>query len=212
MPLIFSSSVRLLAQVRTERAPPDAEARPPVRAPSVAHRRRLDRRDRGSRRARRRAARRQPDERGERDERSRVAARVRPAVRALPAAAGLRRARHRPLGDAAGRATSRSARRWTQLADAVQATGATESALTYDATGDRSLVSPDGHATMIPITLAEPGEDHIEDVHGGRGAVRRPGRLRRSRSRASSPSTETSGRCRSATCRTASCVSACPPR
>ena len=51
-----------------------------------------------------------------------------------------------------------------ELATAVQATEATESASTYYATDDRSLVSPDGHATMIPISLAEPGEDHIEEV------------------------------------------------
>jgi uncharacterized membrane protein YdfJ with MMPL/SSD domain len=52
----------------------------------------------------------------------------------------------------------------TQLATAVGTTGATESAVTYYASNDRSLVSPDGHATMIPIRLVEPGEDHIEDV------------------------------------------------
>jgi RND superfamily putative drug exporter len=51
----------------------------------------------------------------------------------------------------------------TELAAAVRATGATESARTYT-TGDRSLVSPDRHATMITISLVEPGEDHIEDV------------------------------------------------
>jgi RND superfamily putative drug exporter len=53
----------------------------------------------------------------------------------------------------------------TELATAVQETGATESVRTY-ANGDRSLRSPDGHATMIPISLVEPGEDHIEDVLG----------------------------------------------
>jgi uncharacterized membrane protein YdfJ with MMPL/SSD domain len=52
----------------------------------------------------------------------------------------------------------------TQLATAVRATGATESVRTYDTNGDRSLVSPDGHATLIPITLAAPGEDHIDEV------------------------------------------------
>ena len=51
-----------------------------------------------------------------------------------------------------------------ELATAVQATEATESASTYYATDDRSLVSPDGHATIVPISLAEPGEDHIEEV------------------------------------------------
>jgi len=52
----------------------------------------------------------------------------------------------------------------TELAEAVEATGATESATTYYTGRDRSLVSPDRHATMIPISLAEPGEDHIEEV------------------------------------------------
>jgi uncharacterized membrane protein YdfJ with MMPL/SSD domain len=51
-----------------------------------------------------------------------------------------------------------------ELATAVQATEATESASTYYATNDRSLISHDGHATIIPISLAEPGEDHIEKV------------------------------------------------
>ncbi len=50
-----------------------------------------------------------------------------------------------------------------KLATAVQETGATESVQNYT-DGDRSLVSPDRHATMIPISLVEPGEDHIEDV------------------------------------------------
>ena len=51
-----------------------------------------------------------------------------------------------------------------ELATALQATDATEGASTYNATDDRSLASPDGHATMITITLVEPGEDHIEEV------------------------------------------------
>jgi hypothetical protein len=55
----------------------------------------------------------------------------------------------------------------TQLATAVRATGATESVRTYDTnSGDRSLVSPDSRATLIPISLVEPGEDHIEEVLG----------------------------------------------
>jgi RND superfamily putative drug exporter len=53
----------------------------------------------------------------------------------------------------------------TELATAVQETGSTESVRTY-ANGDRSLVSPDGRATMIPISLVEPGEDHVEEVLG----------------------------------------------
>jgi len=52
----------------------------------------------------------------------------------------------------------------TQLATAVRATGATESVGTYYANSDQSLISPDRHATLIPVSLVEPGEDHIEDV------------------------------------------------
>jgi putative drug exporter of the RND superfamily len=52
----------------------------------------------------------------------------------------------------------------TQLAAAVGASGATESVRTSYTNGDRSLLSPDRHATMIPISLAEPGEDHVEQV------------------------------------------------
>jgi putative drug exporter of the RND superfamily len=52
----------------------------------------------------------------------------------------------------------------TRIAKALGATGGTESARTYYGTGDRNLVSPDGRATMIPISLVEPGEEHIEDV------------------------------------------------
>jgi putative drug exporter of the RND superfamily len=55
-------------------------------------------------------------------------------------------------------------RKVEELATAMQATEATAAASTYYATDDRSLVSPDGHATMIPISLAHPGEDHIEEV------------------------------------------------
>jgi putative drug exporter of the RND superfamily len=51
-----------------------------------------------------------------------------------------------------------------ELAAALRATGAIESARADSAGGDRSLVSPDGHATMAPITLIEPGEDHVEEV------------------------------------------------
>jgi uncharacterized membrane protein YdfJ with MMPL/SSD domain len=52
----------------------------------------------------------------------------------------------------------------TQLATAVRGTGAVKSALTYYANSDRSLLSPDHHATLIPISLVKPGEDHIDDV------------------------------------------------
>ena len=50
----------------------------------------------------------------------------------------------------------------TQLAAAVRATGATESVRTFYTSGDRGLLSPDRHATIIAISLAEPGEDHVE--------------------------------------------------
>jgi uncharacterized membrane protein YdfJ with MMPL/SSD domain len=53
-----------------------------------------------------------------------------------------------------------------QLAAAVRATAAAESVPTYYTSGEPSLVSPDRHATIIPILLTEPGEDHIEDVLG----------------------------------------------
>jgi uncharacterized membrane protein YdfJ with MMPL/SSD domain len=53
-----------------------------------------------------------------------------------------------------------------ELAAAVRATEATEGARTYYATDDRSLVSPDRRATLIAISLVEPGEDHIEEVLG----------------------------------------------
>ena len=52
----------------------------------------------------------------------------------------------------------------TQLEKAMRATSATESTRTYYGTDDRSLVSPDGRATTIPISLLEQGEEHIEDV------------------------------------------------
>jgi uncharacterized membrane protein YdfJ with MMPL/SSD domain len=52
----------------------------------------------------------------------------------------------------------------TQLSTALQATGGIERALTYYASNDRNLLSPDQHATMIPIALVEPGEDHVEEV------------------------------------------------
>jgi RND superfamily putative drug exporter len=52
----------------------------------------------------------------------------------------------------------------TELATAMQATGGIKNAFTYYASNDRSLVSPDQHATMIPISLLEPGEDHVEPV------------------------------------------------
>jgi len=52
----------------------------------------------------------------------------------------------------------------TQLAAALRATGATKSMRTYYANGDLSLVSPDRHATLIPITLVKPGADHVGRV------------------------------------------------
>ncbi len=52
------------------------------------------------------------------------------------------------------------------LAAALRATGGTESVIDFDTSGDKSLVSPDGHAELIVVTLVEPGEDHIADVMG----------------------------------------------
>jgi putative drug exporter of the RND superfamily len=52
----------------------------------------------------------------------------------------------------------------TELAEAVRATGATDSVRTSYTNGDRGLVSPDRHAAMVAISLAEPGEDHVEPV------------------------------------------------
>jgi putative drug exporter of the RND superfamily len=51
----------------------------------------------------------------------------------------------------------------TQLAAAVRDTGGVKQVLA-DPTSDRRLVSADRHAVLMPITLAEPGEDHIEKV------------------------------------------------
>jgi putative drug exporter of the RND superfamily len=50
-----------------------------------------------------------------------------------------------------------------ELAAAVRATGGVKQVLA-DASGDPRLVSPDRHAVLMPITLAEPGEDHVEKV------------------------------------------------
>jgi uncharacterized membrane protein YdfJ with MMPL/SSD domain len=54
--------------------------------------------------------------------------------------------------------------RVTQLAKAMRASGATESTRTRYGTDDRSLVSRDSRATVIPISLVEPEEEHIEDL------------------------------------------------
>jgi putative drug exporter of the RND superfamily len=54
--------------------------------------------------------------------------------------------------------------RVTQLAAAVGATGATDSVRSPYTNGDRRLLSPDRNAAVIPISLAEPGEDHVERV------------------------------------------------
>ena len=51
-----------------------------------------------------------------------------------------------------------------ELAAALRRTGATASVRTFETTGDRSLVSPDGQAQLIVVTLVQPGEDHVEDV------------------------------------------------
>jgi RND superfamily putative drug exporter len=50
------------------------------------------------------------------------------------------------------------------LAAALQATRGVASLKTYYATQDRRLISSDGHATLLVLTLVDPGEDHIEDV------------------------------------------------
>ena len=46
----------------------------------------------------------------------------------------------------------------------LQASGHVESARDVYATGDRSLVSPDGHATVIPLFLGPSGEDGIGEL------------------------------------------------
>jgi RND superfamily putative drug exporter len=51
-----------------------------------------------------------------------------------------------------------------RLASALARTGGTRSVRTYATTGDNSLVSDDGHATMLLLALTDPGDDHIEDV------------------------------------------------
>ncbi len=50
-----------------------------------------------------------------------------------------------------------------EIAAALRETGGTENVRTYE-DGGNALVSPDRRATMVVITMAEPGEDHIEDV------------------------------------------------
>src|SRR5262245_16224716 len=51
-----------------------------------------------------------------------------------------------------------------QVSKAMAATGGTASVVTYATTGDRGLLSPDGHAQLLMVTLTDPGEDHVEDV------------------------------------------------
>ncbi len=55
-------------------------------------------------------------------------------------------------------------RRVTALAAALEATGYVRLTRTYYATGDRSLVSPDGRATLITVALAPNGEDGIREL------------------------------------------------
>ncbi|HEY7538192.1 MAG TPA: MMPL family transporter, partial [Gaiellaceae bacterium] len=50
-----------------------------------------------------------------------------------------------------------------ELASAITDTGGVASVRSY-VNGDRGLVSADGHAAMIVLTLTGPGEDHVEDV------------------------------------------------
>ena len=53
-----------------------------------------------------------------------------------------------------------------ELTEAGRATGAVGRARSYYANRDQSLVSPDRHATLIQISLAEPAEDAVEEVIG----------------------------------------------
>ncbi len=55
-------------------------------------------------------------------------------------------------------------RRVTALAAALEATGYVRLTRTYYATGDRSLVSSDGRATLITVALAPNGEDGIREL------------------------------------------------
>jgi RND superfamily putative drug exporter len=51
-----------------------------------------------------------------------------------------------------------------KLAADIRATGGVEALQSYFATQDRRLISGDGHATLLVLTMTDPGEDHIEDV------------------------------------------------
>ena len=51
-----------------------------------------------------------------------------------------------------------------QLAAALEATGLTHEVRTFYGTGDRSLVAPDGEATLVTLALGPDGEDRIDDV------------------------------------------------
>jgi putative drug exporter of the RND superfamily len=51
-----------------------------------------------------------------------------------------------------------------QLAAALEATGATREVRSVYSTGDRSLVAPDGDATVLTVAMGPDGEDRIEDV------------------------------------------------
>ena len=50
------------------------------------------------------------------------------------------------------------------LAAAMRGHGGIASLRTYYSTGDRSLVSRDGHAMLIAVKLVDPGEDHVGPV------------------------------------------------
>ena len=82
----------------------------------------------------------------------------------FPQQTELRRADRRPLGDRSVDASPVSREGDAELAAGPARDRRDRELRTYYASGDRSLVSPDGHATMIPVTLTEPGEDHVEDV------------------------------------------------
>ena len=50
-----------------------------------------------------------------------------------------------------------------EVATALEETGGVARVVTYSS-GQRGMVSPDRHATLVAVMLKEPGEDHIEDV------------------------------------------------
>ena len=93
----------------------------------------------------------------------------------------------------------------------LESTGVETVSSYLDGGGDL-LISPDDHATILPVTLIEDEEvDSIEGVVESVGAADQEAGLR-STSPASSPSGSTSRRSRRMTSRKASSSSAFPPR